>query len=218
MKKSVECSHSIGGGIPLSSDDISWDRISRVKRVFAYQPEEVMCYTVNIYNTLNEYLGRYRKRHPSLKKINDTCGYKKGLGIIREELVPRLLNEELLKDYGVMMAVEEGEDTNIKRLREVVEDKDTSYPMVNVSENFFKETYDIEQRGYGGWDHVITILAINHEEICFFDPYYGILKKRGVKERALIPLDKFKNLWRQAYNMGWMAWFTRKNKSLDEFQ
>lgn len=45
-----------------------------------------------------------------MKRINDTCHHRRGPGIVKEELVTGILNEELPKKDGVIMVViEKGE-------------------------------------------------------------------------------------------------------------
>jgi len=167
--------------------------------------------------------------NPSVHVINKTIGSFHGFPKVPSMVTPTM-NEKILKKKGFEM--KEESNMSFEKLKNLIEDKNKSYPIVSVSPEYFDEMerkFGRKKLGYytqgkSTIDHTIIILDIEEEEITFFDPYTPFFhrKEKNVPERAIFKLPKalFLDLWSEAKrSYRWAMWIERMSqKRIEEYQ
>jgi hypothetical protein len=168
-----------------------------------------MCYSCSIHNIINS-LGK-RIKNPemkySLSYVNKVCEYDRFFAC-RDPVVEKKV-DDLVKIHGFRYKEESG---NLRLLREIVDDDDTSYPIISINPEWFTRMYGIRIEGRPYQDHVIVIMGINHEYIYFFDPFENYIPKSFLKKNSIprtIGISAMEDLWSKTEHPFWIGWIYR---------
>ena len=174
---------------------------------FIPQTRPDMCYSAGLVNIVNE-LGARPDHTPmrySLSQMNSICGYRDGKHC-QDNMVPRWISEEL-EPKGYRFMQEQGKDADLDFLTGIVVDPRKSFPLVNVSPDYFDHV-GIRHRGAYQWDHVLVVMGVNHEVIYYYDTYETFYSRApwvGETPRYIaIPI--FLELWEDAFERRWLCW------------
>jgi len=172
---------------------------------FQFQQEPWTCWPTCIKNIMGAFHKKYLDcPNPSLSKINKTIITFYGMPTT-PNMVVRLINEKILKNKG--FELKEETDMTYEKLQSLIRNKNTSYPIVTVSPDYFEEIerkigskkLGYETHGKTTNPHTLIVLDVNEHKIIFFDPYtpHFHLNKKNAPSRAVFELPKvtFLNLW-----------------------
>jgi len=193
--------------VPMTLAELPTEELDGMMEDFIPQTQPDMCYSTGLVNVINEFGARedHAPMKYSLGQMNKICGYREGRHC-QDNMVPRWVSEEL-QPYGYKLMQEQGKDADRVFLTTVVEDPRRSFPLVNVSPDYFDHV-GIRHRGAYQWDHVIVIMGINHEVVYFYDPYKTFYCRAPsvMKIPKHMPIPVFLELWEGAYERRWMCW------------
>ena len=174
---------------------------------FIPQTQPDMCYSAGLLNIVNELGARpdHTPIHYSLRQMNNICGYRVGQHC-QDNMVPHWLSADL-EPHGYRFVQEPGNEADLEFLTGVVNDPRKSFPLVNVSPNYFDHV-GVRNRGAYKWDHILVIMGVNHEVVYFYDPYQTFYRRstRVEEDPRYIPIPIFLELWEAAFDIRWMCW------------
>lgn len=187
---------------------------------FHAQHHDDQCYPACIKNIIDELADRKDKPEMSLSmsEVNDLCNYTPGLRC-EEDLIPPNLTQAMT-EYGYEAAVETGPVMDRDHLEKIIQNEDTSLPIVEIDGKYFEfvKDYHTQPSEDGYTPHVVIPCKINSSEILFYDPYENHLNKPvGVKETPYrMQQTDFYELWSGGTEERWTLWLTRRAHKLTD--
>lgn len=191
---------------------------------FHAQHFEDQCYPAAVKNIVDRLADRkdLTGMSMSLSEVNDVCGYKRGLQCEEDKIPSRLTNK--VTDYGYETVVKQAPEMDLDELSSVIQDDDTSLPIVELDPEYFERVHDVVD-GYdaqpdpgGELAHVIIPFKVNSEEVLYYDPYETYHEKKpGVEDAPYRwPLMDFYELWSGDYEERWTLWLGRRGYELTD--
>ena len=201
---------------PVLLDSKVGKALREVTDQFKYQSSVDTCYPVGIYNVLNNLALRTDNDDIALseKRINQVARVREYAAEQPRVVVDNL--NQILPRHGYRAHEDRGVSTD--RLKQVLEDKTCSYPLIALSYRYLQIEHRVSfpsQDPLNNPDHVVTVLMIDSafDRMAFFDPYFGIYPPmrrevhghgRGIIVKPLVKiLDDY---WDSAYDKSWMFW------------
>lgn len=200
---------------------VKGENIEEIVRTCAYlQPEPDMCWSAAIKFILKELSIRHanNKLNIGLRTINRICGYRKGFGLNVETTIPAL-NRYFSKNGLPYEAREVQGKDHTTLIKNIIENEEYSFPIVNMDLTYFKELKDRYQipGDAEDWVHVIVVLKMN-DDVIIYDPFEAYLF--GPSYNFYTPKTLRKSIfiehWRKAAAPYWLMWIKRKGKSKKE--
>lgn len=100
------------------------------------------------------------------------------------------LNQRLFKDFSIW--VRNSLHNNLDDLREVIEDDNTSLPIISFHPDYFKwQRMNNDNKAH--YRHAVVVKEINSQKAIFQDPMAGRFK--NISFKLEMPITKFKELW-----------------------
>ncbi|MDG6967119.1 MAG: hypothetical protein JRN03_05305 [Nitrososphaerota archaeon] len=194
------------------TDEKQHINIGTLTAKFKLQPIANSCETTCITNILHELSDRFK--HPDLHfseaAINEACGYKAPRGYNTRKLIPGL--RDILRPLGWTPSQESR--VGHTKLRRVLINKDLSYPLVSLSEEYMREVLDHRTGNFD--DHVVVLFRASGQWTVVYDPYGFGSPKTKEKFRTygagIIPIrtTDFIRYWTHTtLATKWMFWITK---------
>jgi hypothetical protein len=186
--------------------------LARVVADFKYQASRNSCYPNGIHNILKELSQRHDVGFAlSESKVNQLAGYDANLGPKLERVVPAPRDHLKPYNYGCR----ERRSATFEQLRTVLRDEGSSFPLITVSNSYFKHVADRYTVKGPPWDHVLVVLCLDEKEFISWDPYAPFLPvpRGGTRRSGLVQLatGQFLELWENAeVDPSWMLWVFRE--------
>jgi hypothetical protein len=188
--------------------------IDEIIRNFKLQPTGNMCWTTSIHNILHDMSEMHQNTEIAipLSKINRVCSYDRVFGPKPEGVVPGM--NRLLSDHGYRAFERRGEFPNFNMLKEIIENKEMSFPIVGVHHTYFSEQnprYNIEEEVLG---HCLILFYADNDRVLLFDPYEGhLIRSSSVKAiHQEIRTVKFLSYWESSPDPRYVMWIEREKK------
>lgn len=191
---------------------------------FHAQHFEDQCYPAAVKNIVDRLAERkdLTGMSMSLSDVNDICGYKRGLQCEEDLIPPRLTNA--VSPYGYEAVLEQAPEMDLDELRSVIDDEDTSLPIVELDPEYFERVnevvdgYDAQPDPRGELSHTVIPFKVNSEEVLYYDPYETYHEKKpGVEDAPYRwPLMDFYDLWSGDYEERWTLWLGRRGMELSD--
>ena len=191
---------------------------------FHAQIFEDQCYPAGVKNIVDRLAERkdIDGMSMSLSEVNEICGYKRGLQCEEDLIPPRLT--DALHDFGYEAVEMTAPEMDIEQLRSVIEDEDTSLPLVELDPQYFElvseriDGYHVQPSPERELAHVVIPFKINSEEVLYYDPYEKYHEKQpGVEDVPYRwPLVSFYELWSGDYEERWTLWLGRRGHKITD--
>lgn len=174
------------------------------------------CLVVNVAGLLAEY-GKRKGLDLGLprERIKEICGYTGGFGSQSTRIAPNLgihLRNLRLGDY-VDARESQGDQSSLARLRKIVPDEATSFPIVSLNKDYWSVQGHAKVKPKGEMEHTVIVLSVTDDEVAFFDPFQ---RQRAVESGAAIhrmPTTKFTSLWaNDCLASKWILWLVERAK------
>lgn len=193
------------------------DRSSFQAQIKEFHPQinEDMCLSTSIKNILD----RLSEDHHvpelsnfSVSTLNEMCEYQRHRGSTARHLPRRLGPEIEPLGYEVKMDTQ----LNIENLQELIDNEDTSLPIVGLDPRFYDsvDLYDVDAGKFGErMPHTVVVLKVNHEDVLFYDPLKDYYWSEGdpvpPSER---PRRLFVEWWGGRSEPFWTLWIERSEQ------
>lgn len=185
---------------------------------FHAQHFEDQCYPAAVKNIVDRLADRkdIDGMSMSLSDVNEICGYERGLQCEEDLIPPRLTNA--LSDYGYESVVEKAPVMDLDKLESVIQDEDTSLPIVELDPTYFDKVaertdgYHVQPDVEHELAHVVIPCKVNSEKVLYYDPYEKYHEKKpGVEDSPYKwPIVDFVELWSGDYEERWTLWLGRR--------
>jgi len=112
-----------------------------------------------------------------------------------------------LSDYPFQCYYEDG--LNLTNLKKIVEDEDSSLPIVQLSPEYFEncDGYSIQSDSRGsGRDLYVLVMNVNHTEVLLYDPYRFRNDGQGNMEPTRIDKSDFESAWLGKFEITSTLW------------
>jgi hypothetical protein len=185
--------------------------IREVVAGFKFQPAINNCYPNGIHNILKELSDRHGVGiNLSERKVNTLTGYKELLGPKPEAVVPSM--NRALKPHGY--TCKEQSSASYQDLLDVLVGARCSYPLLEVSHEYFVEVAPRYRFKGSPLDHVLIGLKVDAEEVIVWDSYHHYLgssaRMEGMVGLVRLSTGRFLELWEKAEEPSWMFWIFRE--------
>ena len=191
---------------------------------FHAQHHDDQCYPAGVKNILDRFADRKNlpEMSMSLSDVNDICGYKRGMRC-EEDLIQERLTSATT-EYGFEAVEKQAPDMDYEELDSVINDEDTSLPLVELDPQYFSElpeiveSYDAQPSSEQTTAHVVLPYKINTDEVLYYDPYEKFHEKKpGVEDSPYrLPWTDFYELWSGDYEERWTLWLGRRGYELTD--
>lgn len=208
-----------------------------IRKKFKFQHSPDTCWPTCMSNILNEFWERefkenFGKKPPlSLKEIKQSL-HQRGphgqfslenwLDIINDKIKhsPILLEEKYHQEFLLPLKFEGVEKiVNYDHVIKICENEDFSFPMINVTGDWFGHF------GLTGWSdqdisHVLIIIDYDEKKdvVHIFDPAskYFLNSTHSINPPTIINGDKLMSFWDNEYLIPrWISWFRKKDMTLE---
>jgi hypothetical protein len=193
--------------------------ISEVTAYFKLQNQPNACYPTCICNVLKALANMHQ--YPPIAfpehQVNKLCGYRMDFGPNMSIVVPNMDKALRSHGYGAYTKIPTTYDALVK----IVEDKESSYPVIEVSYKYLEDRTDLaeDEVGIGSPpDHMIIVLSCNPDQTIIFDPYDAHSKvmqtrpDRVGRGLYVISTGQLTEYWEKAFYGSWTFWVRRKTK------
>lgn len=179
------------------------------------------CYPTAIKNILDELAERtgHDGMSLSLSDVNDLCNYREGL-YTEEEIIPEALTREV-SEYGFQAVEASGVEMDYERLQQIIDDDNTSLPIVELDSLYFEEVESYRVQGEPESTHTVIVFKVNDNKVLYYDPYENFFERSSRINEAPYMWDKtsFYELWSGEREERWTFWLEKKEQSLlSQFQ
>lgn len=174
------------------------------------------CYPTAIKNILDELAERkgFDGMKLSLSDVNDLCNYRDGL-YTEEEIIPEALTREI-SEYGFQAVEASGTEMDYERLKKIIDDENTSLPIVELDPSYFEEVENYRVQGEPESTHTVIVFKVNDNRILYYDPYENFFERSSRINEAPYTWDKtgFYELWSGDHEERWTFWLEKKDQPL----
>jgi len=209
---------SVASEIPSPHlDSKRGEDITEITVGFKIQALANTCYTTCIFNVLKNLASSHDSPAIGLPEhqVNKLCSYKENFGPKLAIVVPKLNRE--LRQLGY--AVRERSPTTYDAMLKVLEDQESSYPVIGLCYQYLldhnaAEPLDIPSPP----DHTVIVLSSSSTETVIFDTFDARIRNaQGNPDRIgrgiyVIPTTKLMEYWEKASFTSWMFWVRKESK------
>ncbi|HNX47966.1 MAG TPA: hypothetical protein PKM11_05355 [Methanomassiliicoccales archaeon] len=172
---------------------------------------------INITNDLQTDFQGFKIKFKA-KEMKSICDYRPHLGSSPDVVVKNLNNEFKRRGAPFKCAESNGTINTIDALRNIILDKDKSFPLISLSQDYFEEI-GLSIEGRNPFDHVIAVLAIEDGKIWFHDPYkpFAMRSSRVKTFNNHLPYVTMLKYWKETQSPNWVMWVERVAGTLDRW-
>jgi len=182
---------------------------------FLPQIEPMDCLPTALKNIVDDLVERHDISGVNLSKsdLNELCDFREGLGAsvdrVPERLSPEIKGYEVISDTFI----------EIDELDRIIESEHCSYPLVDVSQEYFKsvENYNVQPGADGiTFTHVLIPYKVNEESILFYDPLENYYTRSSSIDTppSQRSITEFYEWWSNTGMPRWTLWIERKEQQV----
>jgi len=191
--------------------------VSEVTAYFKFQALPNSCVPTCIHNVLKALAASHRYPPIALseRRVNQLCRYRLNFGPIMNDIVSNM--KGAIRSFGY--AAYAGAHMTYGTLAKVIDDKEGSYPVIELSHKYLDDRCDSteDSTSENPPDHVVIVLCSDPNETIIFDPFDTRNKvMRKLPDRIgrglyLMPTGQIMEYWDKAFR-SWAFWIGRLSR------